>query len=94
MKVNVGYTKVMVFERGESITECDVLIEGEKVEEVQEFVYLTTNNGEYDRDIKKENKCGNKENGTLFAIMNNKASHNKHAWLEKGMSSGLAIWKR
>ncbi|GBP05451.1 hypothetical protein EVAR_2978_1 [Eumeta japonica] len=33
MKVNVGKTKVMVFERDESTTECDILIEGEKVEQ-------------------------------------------------------------
>ncbi|GBP45661.1 hypothetical protein EVAR_35928_1 [Eumeta japonica] len=34
IKLNVGKTKVMVFERGESRTECDILIEGEKVEQV------------------------------------------------------------
>ncbi|GBP34284.1 hypothetical protein EVAR_13423_1 [Eumeta japonica] len=34
MKVNVGKNKVMVFERGESTTECNILIEGDKVEEV------------------------------------------------------------
>ncbi|GBP47522.1 hypothetical protein EVAR_30611_1 [Eumeta japonica] len=38
IKVNVGKTKVMKFERGESTTECDILIEGEKVEQVKEFV--------------------------------------------------------
>ncbi|GBP07613.1 hypothetical protein EVAR_2745_1 [Eumeta japonica] len=36
MKVNVGKTKVMEFERGGSTTECDILIEGVKVEEVKE----------------------------------------------------------
>ncbi|GBP49590.1 hypothetical protein EVAR_97887_1 [Eumeta japonica] len=40
MKINIGKTKVMVFQRGESTTECDVLIEGEKVERVKEFVHL------------------------------------------------------
>ncbi|GBP57038.1 Putative fatty acyl-CoA reductase CG5065 [Eumeta japonica] len=32
VKVNVGNSKVMVFERGESTTEWDILIEGERVE--------------------------------------------------------------
>ncbi|GBP88179.1 hypothetical protein EVAR_99083_1 [Eumeta japonica] len=32
MKINVDKTKLMVFERGESTTECDVLIGGEKAE--------------------------------------------------------------
>ncbi|GBP76192.1 hypothetical protein EVAR_54948_1 [Eumeta japonica] len=40
MKVNVGKTKVTVFERGEGTTECDILIEGDKAEQVKEFVYL------------------------------------------------------
>ncbi|GBO98641.1 Retrovirus-related Pol polyprotein from type-2 retrotransposable element R2DM; Endonuclease [Eumeta japonica] len=31
MKVNIGKTKVMMFEKVESTTECDILIEGEKV---------------------------------------------------------------
>ncbi|GBP54681.1 hypothetical protein EVAR_47184_1 [Eumeta japonica] len=39
-KVNVGKTKVMTFKRGESTTECDILIEGDKVEQVKEFIYL------------------------------------------------------
>ncbi|GBP28992.1 hypothetical protein EVAR_83892_1 [Eumeta japonica] len=38
MKVNVGKTKVMVFEKGESTTECDILIEGEKVEQVKVLI--------------------------------------------------------
>ncbi|GBP00639.1 hypothetical protein EVAR_76911_1 [Eumeta japonica] len=36
MKVNVGKTRVMVFEKGESKIERDVLIEGEKVEQESE----------------------------------------------------------
>ncbi|GBP46935.1 hypothetical protein EVAR_30967_1 [Eumeta japonica] len=38
MKVNFGKTKMMVFEVGESTTECDIRIEGEKVEQVEVFV--------------------------------------------------------
>ncbi|GBP27409.1 hypothetical protein EVAR_17109_1 [Eumeta japonica] len=39
MKVNVDKTKVMVFEGGEITSECEIFI-GEKVEQVEEFVYL------------------------------------------------------
>ncbi|GBP42129.1 hypothetical protein EVAR_21133_1 [Eumeta japonica] len=63
MKVKVGNTKVMVFERGENTTECDILIEGEKVEQVKEFVYLRsqfTNDGKHGRDIEKGVDEGNK----------------------------------
>ncbi|GBP84130.1 hypothetical protein EVAR_49136_1 [Eumeta japonica] len=91
MIVNVGQTKVMVFERGESVIECNIPMEGEKVEQVKEFVYLGdlfTNDGTYDRDIEKRVNAGNKEIGTLLAVKNNKAilskviaSHCKHAWL-------------
>ncbi|GBP08509.1 hypothetical protein EVAR_77188_1 [Eumeta japonica] len=84
MKVNVGKTKVMVFERGESPTECDILIEGEKVEQVKECVYLSslfTNDGKLDRNIERRVNAGNEVKGALLAIINNKASHNKRAWL-------------
>ncbi|GBP68052.1 hypothetical protein EVAR_104012_1 [Eumeta japonica] len=57
------YTKVMVFEGGESTTECDILIEGEKVEQVKEFVYfgsLFTNDGEHDTGIERRVNAENK----------------------------------
>ncbi|GBP14453.1 Mitogen-activated protein kinase 1 [Eumeta japonica] len=38
MTVNVGKTKVMVFERAESTTLCDIFIEGEKVEQMKKAV--------------------------------------------------------
>ncbi|GBP76901.1 hypothetical protein EVAR_52589_1 [Eumeta japonica] len=44
MKVNVGETNVMVFERGESSTECVILIESEKVEQRGEIVSRVKNN--------------------------------------------------
>ncbi|GBP38947.1 hypothetical protein EVAR_95697_1 [Eumeta japonica] len=57
MKVNVSKSKVMVFERGVSKTECDILIEGEKVEQVKEFAYLGslfTNDGNMTEKSKGE----------------------------------------
>ncbi|GBP31297.1 hypothetical protein EVAR_31422_1 [Eumeta japonica] len=75
MKVNIAKTKVMVFERGESPTECDILIKGEKVEQVKEFVYLGnlfTNDGKDDRDFERRVNTRNKLNEALLAIMNSK----------------------
>ncbi|GBP33048.1 hypothetical protein EVAR_18526_1 [Eumeta japonica] len=66
----------MVFERGDSTTKCDILVEGEKVEQVKEFVYLGRlfrNNGKHDRDIERKVNTGNKLNGALLAIMNGKS---------------------
>ncbi|GBP35442.1 Protein suppressor of white apricot [Eumeta japonica] len=40
MKVNVSKTKVMVFERGDSTTEYNILIEDESVRQVKVFAYL------------------------------------------------------
>ncbi|GBP35813.1 hypothetical protein EVAR_27733_1 [Eumeta japonica] len=80
MKVNVVKTKVMVLERGENTTECDKLVEGEKVEQVKEFVYLGSlfvNDGEHDRDIERRENAGNKVNGALLAIMNSKSVSRK-----------------
>ncbi|GBP37682.1 hypothetical protein EVAR_23731_1 [Eumeta japonica] len=60
IKVNVGKTKVMVFERAKNTTECNILIEGEKVEQVKEFAYsgsLFTNRDKHDSDIERS---GNK----------------------------------
>ncbi|GBP61234.1 hypothetical protein EVAR_45253_1 [Eumeta japonica] len=60
MKLNVGKTKMMVLDRGKRTTEFNILIEGEKVEQVKEFVYLGslfTDDGKRDRDI-EENECG------------------------------------
>ncbi|GBP51164.1 hypothetical protein EVAR_97988_1 [Eumeta japonica] len=76
MKVNVGKTKVMVFERGDSTTECDILIEGENVEQLKEFVHLDslfTDNGKHDRDIERRVNAGNIINGASITIMNSKS---------------------
>ncbi|GBP52397.1 hypothetical protein EVAR_4680_1 [Eumeta japonica] len=74
-KVNIGKTKVMVFERGESTTERNILVEGEKVEQMKEFVYLGslfTNDGKHYINIERGVNAGNKVNGALFAILNSK----------------------
>ncbi|CAG9134602.1 unnamed protein product [Plutella xylostella] len=72
MKVNVNKTKVMVFEREEEVTECKITIENEKVEQVNEFVYLGclfTRDGKCEGDIERRVKAGNKVNGALHSFM-------------------------
>ncbi|GBP13892.1 hypothetical protein EVAR_10462_1 [Eumeta japonica] len=82
MKVNVCKTKVIVFKKGESTTECDILIEGENIEQVKELGSLFTNYSKHDRDIERGVNAGNKANGALLAFMNIKSvSHDKRAWL-------------
>lgn len=54
IKMNAERTKVIVFGRYESLTECNVAIEGENVEQVKEIVYLDsmlTRNGRLERNI-------------------------------------------
>ena len=73
MKVNVSKTKVMVFERDEYVTDCNIVIDGEKVEEVKEFVYLGskfTKDGTCESDIERRVNAGNMVNGALYAFMN------------------------
>ncbi|GBP39161.1 hypothetical protein EVAR_26947_1 [Eumeta japonica] len=75
IKVNVDTSKVMVFERDESTTECNILIKGEKVEQVKEFVYLGslfTNYSKHDIKIERRVNAENKANEALLAIINNK----------------------
>ncbi|GBP18523.1 hypothetical protein EVAR_12984_1 [Eumeta japonica] len=73
--VSSGLVQVLVFQRGENMTECNTLIEGEKVKQVKEFVYLGNlfNDGKHDRDIERRVNTGNKVNGALLAIMNIKS---------------------
>ncbi|GBP79593.1 hypothetical protein EVAR_64265_1 [Eumeta japonica] len=87
IKVNIGKTKVMVFERGESMTECDIVIEGEKVGQVKELVYLGslfTNDGKHDRDMERKVNAGNKVNGDLLAI-----SHPTHTGNHRTINTEL-----
>ena len=72
MKVNVSKTKAMVFERDDCGTECKIMIEGEKVEQVKEFVYLGsafTKDGKCETDIERRVNAGNMVNGALRAFM-------------------------
>ena len=73
MTVNVSKTKVMVFERGDDETKCDVMIAGVKVEQVKEFVYLGsmfTSDGKCESDIERRVNAGNVVNGALHTFMN------------------------
>lgn len=80
MKINVSKTKVMVLERDEKVTECRIMIGDEKVEQVNEFVYLGcvfTRDGKYEEDIERRVKLGNQVNGALHSLMHNRNLSNK-----------------
>ncbi|CAG5002623.1 unnamed protein product [Parnassius apollo] len=74
IKVNASKTKVMVFEREESKTVCEIRIEGELIEQVDEFVSLGcvfSRDGRYDKDIERRVNAGNRVNGALHSIVKN-----------------------
>ncbi|GBP90570.1 hypothetical protein EVAR_68258_1 [Eumeta japonica] len=73
MKANANKMNVIVFERSKSMTERDICAEGERVEQMEEFVYLDnlfTNDSKHDRDTKRKANAGNKVNKVLFPITN------------------------
>ncbi|KAI5642326.1 reverse transcriptase (RNA-dependent DNA polymerase) domain-containing protein [Phthorimaea operculella] len=80
MKVNVSKTKAMVLEKEDSMTECTIMIEEERVEQVKEFVYLGskfTSDGKCESDIERRVNAGNMGNGALHAFMNSQKVSNK-----------------
>jgi hypothetical protein len=59
MRINVGKTKVVVFEKDEVRTECKMLLKGGVLEQVSEFTYLGRQferTGKIDREIERR-KC-------------------------------------
>ena len=54
--LNVDKCKVLVFERSDLVTECNVLVDGVNLEQVNEFVYLgsmMSRDGRIDREIER-----------------------------------------
>ena len=82
MNVNVNKTKVMVFERDEDVSLCEVKINDMSVEQVNEFVYLGsmfTRDGKIDADVERRVNAGNKVNGGIHAVVTNKSMPKKRA---------------
>ena len=74
MKINVGKTKVMVLEKDEELTGCEIMIENERVEQVKEFVYLGcmfTRDGLCEGDIERRVRAGNKVSLSLHSLIGN-----------------------
>ena len=83
MKVNARKTKVIVFERNQEITECNVMIKGKRVEQVAEFVYLGslfTRNEKYDGDIEMRVTAANCVNGALYSFMSGQSVLKRQDW--------------
>ncbi|CAG5024188.1 unnamed protein product [Parnassius apollo] len=87
VKVNASKTKVMVFEREESKTICEIKIEGEMAEQVDEFIYLGcvfSRDGRYDKVIERRLNAGNKVNGAIHSIAKSQnVSKKKKAFFPK-----------
>ncbi|KAJ2950377.1 hypothetical protein O0L34_g8620 [Tuta absoluta] len=62
------------------MTECKIMIEEERVEQVKEFVYLGsvfTSDGKCESDIERRVNAGNMVNGALHAFMNSQKVSDK-----------------
>ncbi|KAI5632627.1 reverse transcriptase (RNA-dependent DNA polymerase) domain-containing protein [Phthorimaea operculella] len=82
VKVNVSKTKKIykIFEKEDSTTECNIIIEEERVEQMKEFVYLGskfTSDGKSESDIERRVNAGNMVIGALHAFMNSQKVSNK-----------------
>jgi hypothetical protein len=80
IKVNVTKTKVLVIERDEGMTACEIFINGEKLEQVKEFVYLGlmfTKDGKCDSDIVTRVNAGDIVIGALHAFMGSRVVSKK-----------------
>jgi hypothetical protein len=78
--MNVEKSNVMVFERNESMTECKIVVNGESLKQVEEFVYLGsmfTRDGNMEKDIERRVSAGNRVNGALKSVVANKCLSNE-----------------
>lgn len=65
----------MVIEKDECLTDCEVMINGVRLEQVKECVYLGalfTRDGRSDSDVERRVKAGNSVNGALHAVMSSR----------------------
>ena len=72
--LNVDKCKVLVFERSDLVTECNVLVDGVNLEQVNEFVYLgsmMSRDGRIDREIERRVSAGCKVLGALGTFARN-----------------------
>jgi len=75
LKVNVGKSKVMVFERDE-VTNCEVWLNNQVMENVSSFKYLgsmMSKEGSIEDDVHERVQQGKKVAGTLNAVIRNRA---------------------
>jgi hypothetical protein len=89
MKMNVSKTKVMVFEKDEVTTGCEIMVGVERLEQVEEFVYLGTlftRDGKNEKDIERRVNAGNRVNGALHAFMGSqKVSQRARLAVQRGV---------
>jgi len=74
LKVNEKKTKVMVFERGDVKTDCIISMNGERLEQVDDFVYLGSlfeRNGRIDSEVERRVNAGRRVLGAMKGVVKN-----------------------
>ncbi|CAG4954309.1 unnamed protein product [Parnassius apollo] len=72
LRLNANKTKVLVFEKDEERTKCEIWVNQECLEQVNEIVYLRSafsRDGRYYLDVDRRVAAGNKGNGALNALV-------------------------
>lgn len=80
LKINVGKTKIMVFGGGDEVDEIECSLNGEKLERVNEFVYLGrmfSEKGSIDSEIDRRVNAGRKIVGSMAGLAKSEALSNK-----------------
>ena len=75
LKVNVGKSKVMIFERGEE-SDCEVRLNNQVMENVRSFKYLgsvMSKDGSIEDDVQEKVQQGKRTAGTLRAVTRNRS---------------------
>ena len=71
LRINAGKTKIVVFDGSDELTGTDILLHGERLEEVKEFVYLGRvfqKNGKIDAEIDRKVCAGRKVVGSMRTV--------------------------
>ncbi|CAK1596166.1 unnamed protein product [Parnassius mnemosyne] len=72
LRLNANKTKILVFESDEERTKCEIWVNQECLEQVNEIVYLGSafsRDGRCDLDVDRRVAAGNKVNGALTALV-------------------------
>ena len=75
LRMNVDKCKVMVFEKSECKTTCEIKIDNVALEQVDEFVYLgslLSRNGKAEDDVCRRVRVADRMNGAFMEVVKNR----------------------